>query len=985
MRKLPFLLFLFILILSEVLLTSQTDESEREEKEKAPDYEISFEEKELYKRRSEHYNQSGSIAGSTPLGAPLENGDNFSYANGKVNGTWSYKTFKATGAGGKGYRTVRSAYDKENDVFYLVSDAQHLWRVDYDETDPAKTTWEIRNHKSNFNGLLELVNLEDGSPRLIRVNGNKIQYSNDEGRSFQNATGGGLGNNSYQGVIQETPTGPRIVVIGKSNSKHQPFLSTDRGLSYTKFSTTVDFDSHDANVVKPSYTEDVYFFTRNKNQQTLKIYKLTPEATEFKLVQSPSFNTSGLGRVFGTRVNGVTHFYTTHSNSVIYYSDDEGATWTQTRSTAPGGSGDRQLRAMHHDKPNVVFRGYLDVHLSTDNGATFSGTSHKLGWDVQHMKTYTKKDGRPFLFIGNDFGAFISHTPDDKDSYFQLNNGTPIQMAYDMAVSPTFNTVFTATQDRGTRGFKDNEAPSTNEVRSTDGLRAEIAGNGRGIWTWMYFGSMFHKLNFGYSSDNSRQEKSFAGNWTANAMAASPDSTEDAIYIGGSTLRKFLFNPTTKKIEKSDHHYNFNDLEGDVATGVGFSYINPDKWFVSIKNGNFYYSHNGGQSFTQATQSGTKPKANDQQYNYTKNQQVIKASRLDENVVYYAGVANSFMISRDGGKSFSNHNNGLDIYRIRDFDMSPDEKYIFAACAKAGPWVYSVDEDQWYDMDGPAIPSVDFTSVIYNGAKNKVQFGTYGNGVIELKLDLPDNILQAPIITEITPASHQRITLQWEKQSTGDEEFIIERLSDGGTFLPIITLSSEYNVFHDAGLDAEKQYFYRIRSVANNQGGPFSVGISATTLTEGAIDSIFQDSAEIIIQQTSSSSFSSSSETSSSSYSSSKDSQSSSSMIIVSSSSQDLQSSSSEEMITPIHKHLRDYGIQINIITNGINLYLPQSAHKFHTIEIYDVEGKKLVTSPISENTESHQIISPALSHKGMFLIKIIGSTNQLSASFSNY
>ena len=90
---------------------------------------------------------------------------------------------------------------------------------------------------------------------------------------------------------------------------------------------------------------------------------------------------------------------------------------------------------------------------------------------------------------------------------------------------------------------------------------------------------------------------------------------------------------------------------------------------------------------------------------------VIRASNIDEKTVYYAGIGNVFLISKDGGKTFTNHVAGLDVYRIRDFDLSSDEKYIYAACGGAGIWVYSVNDDVWYEMNDAPVPYVNFTDV----------------------------------------------------------------------------------------------------------------------------------------------------------------------------------------------------------------------------------------------------------------------------------
>jgi hypothetical protein len=268
----------------------------------------------------------------------------------------------------------------------------------------------------------------------------------------------------------------------------------------------------------------------NKSTSLISIYECRTDESDFTLLYSPSTSFTGLNRVYGTYYDDKFHFYLIGAKTHIYYSEDKGASW-QTKSSNNSGDGNIYPRTVHPTKPNIIFRGYLDVNWSTNYGATFSTFSHLLGWDVHHMKMYQKKDSSYFHFIGKDFGCYISDTPETGSTYVQLNNSAPTQMCYDAAHGQNYNSSFTATQDRGTMGYVSSTNESyTTDVKTTDGLRVTLANNDESVWTWMYYGSIFHQSNFA-ARNSGLARIDYTDNWWAAPMLPSPNEKEDAVYV----------------------------------------------------------------------------------------------------------------------------------------------------------------------------------------------------------------------------------------------------------------------------------------------------------------------------------------------------------------------------------------------------------------------------------------------------------------------
>ncbi|WP_308991891.1 discoidin domain-containing protein [Mariniflexile litorale] len=811
------ILALFVIITTTIIFslkTFQTNHSDASEAyshdpEEHPEGNISPEEMLL----NENYAKVASLKGNLKMNATT----NASYADGLVTGSWSDVKFLTNDSSiytGYGYRVDGSLYDKENDVLYVISYAGHLYRVDRDENNTSNTQWTLLDNKNNYNDdaddmYLYGINLPDGSFRMIRSRDNTfMEYSDDEGRSWTNSNVKYQWSSQDVGVAKTASGVDRIATFASiDNITRKPHFSTD-GITYTASSLSFlrnDFTGH---IVKPLKSENIYLFMHNGSTKNISIYKLGPNDADYQLVQSPNFVFTHFGNVMGTVINGVTHF-TIAGNKHVYYSSDGGVNWT-TKTTD---SGNNAMRTMHPTQPNILFSGDTDIRMSRDFGVTHEGFSNRQGWDVQHQRMYEKADGSIFHVVGNDFGVFMSYTPEDKFSYIQLNNTAPTHMAYDAGHSENYNKSFTATQDRGARDFPlSATSTGSGEIRSTDAFRATVADDGASVWTWLYFGTLYHR-DFAMPSPTTT-DLNFTGSWWSAPLIASTVKNEDAVYVAaGAKLRKFTYNPSSKSIIKTDHYFDFGTETGSEITGLGFSPINPDLWYVSAKNGDFLYSEDGGQTFAHTTTNkDLLPKANTTVWgNWTKNQHVIKASAIDEKTVYYAGVGNKFSISTDGGQTFVDHSTGLNVFQIREFTLSPDEKFIYAAAGKAGPWVYSVDRDRWYSMVHAYTPTVDFTDVEYLVKTNTVVFSTYGSGVLKFKIDHEAPEILAPTNLNVINNDGD-IELDWHDASNNETGFVLER-SVEGEFIELAMLPANTTSYTDISFPDKSIARYRVKAI----------------------------------------------------------------------------------------------------------------------------------------------------------------------------
>ncbi len=744
-----------------------------------------------------------------------------SYANGRLQGTWSPKI---PHTGWNGYRTNNSAYDSLRNVFYVITHAGHLYKMEY----TPEVKWELLNHKEVMNPDNDLYTpkpifigtlLPDSIFRLIRSNDNydRMEYSDDEGRTWNVAVGATTNRSWVNSAFEISNNGQkRIIVETIHSNKIHIYISDDNGQTYTESSLDIPTSTYDARMVKPYYTNDAYVWVWNKSSKAVVGYKYNPSIDDFETAVSSSSTVAGntMVNAFGTYLDGQYFFYliSKESNYLVYYSSDGGTTWTEKNKGV-----DKPIYSMSADNPNILMGGYEDMKLSTDYGTTWDPYGWKLGWDLHSLNSYKMAGGKYITLAGLDFGCYVSETPEDKNSYTWCNDGARYAMHYDAVTSENYNSIYMGNQDRGTTAYLDSGTDvQTIDVDGTDVLRVCFANREASVWSWFYYGRIKHRYNFPTGKPGEASYDGL-GNWWAAPIIASPDPSEDAIYAAyGSNLKKFRFIPESNVIVKTEHPFNFETVFKFKVGGFGYSELNRDLWYVALENGSFIYSEDAGNTWAKSSYLGYKPRANDQALNYFKNHIVIKASQIDTNKVFYAGVGNYFLISNDRGKTFTLKNKGLNIYRMRDFDLSPDEKFVFAACGYGGAWVYSVDDDYWYQMSDDPIPSVDFSDVQFIGSKNCVRFSTYGSGILDFTSDSgfypvdPPSGLSASI--NAYPAS---IGLSWTDTNADEDGFYIERATDSN-FVCIDTIGANATTYNDSMTAFNTTYYYRVKAFKNN-------------------------------------------------------------------------------------------------------------------------------------------------------------------------
>lgn len=94
----------------------------------------------------------------------------------------------------------------------------------------------------------------------------------------------------------------------------------------------------------------------------------------------------------------------------------------------------------------------------------------------------------------------------------------------------------------------------------------------------------------------------------------------------------------------------------------------------------------------------------------------------------------------------------------------------------------------------------------------------------------PD-FLRPPSGITVTAVSPTQLDINWRDNSINESEFIIERSSDGTTYVTVTTLPANTTTYSDEGLQPNKLYYYRLKAMSGTETSVYSVPVSGKTLT----------------------------------------------------------------------------------------------------------------------------------------------------------
>jgi hypothetical protein len=529
------------------------------------------------------------------------------------------------------------------------------------------------------------------------------------------------------------------------------YKSSDKGETYTFIQELSDSSFDRFTLCKPHNTNDIYLLDRHNGQKT-SIFNINQNTDQLDLlVANDSF---GFGNVranlIGVQEDTTTKLVIYNAGSEVYSSADFGDTWTfqGQMPSSPWSVG----IYMSPSNPDFLMYGDVECYVSSNGGASwtkvntwgeyYDDVAGSLHAYMMYFNEFKKTSGENFLLISNHGGLSISYDYMNNKDNIGLN-GLNVSQYYSVRTDPINNGfVYAGSQDQGfQRGFtfSNNEIMFFEQVISGDYGHIVFSQNGFHLWTvypggWVTYYSNAQSGGITASYDLESENESV---WIPPLMSK-PNSSANEIYMAGGDMNGGAGSHIIKlevqgnNITPSQFPFDFyEESVGAEVSCLKTSPLNPDHWYVGTTNGRFFTSTDNGQNWEQ-----TFDFLPEGHYLYG---QTIYPSKFDENTVYFGGSGYSnpaVWKSTNGGFSFIPMSDGLPPTLVFEIVANADESMFFAA-TEAGPYVYIVDEHQWYDMSGMGAPSQTYWSAEYIEELDFVRFGTYGRGIWDFRIADP--------------------------------------------------------------------------------------------------------------------------------------------------------------------------------------------------------------------------------------------------------
>ncbi len=695
-----------------------------------------YAEGKLYKSQRLAINGSGArVAAVIPAPVPL--GTIHTFGNGALKGSWVIN--KITNDK-DGVRLDRTVYDPSANHLYAINTIGQL--VDGAMVDNGallRKNHQVIIQERGFTGL----KLANGTFRLIGGlnpvdwTSGALYYSDDEGKTWTESSGGEFSTSRiiWTDVMADNSILSIVGRIINDVSSLALIRSTNNGATYSVVKSWPDSETTRIIATKIYNTDDGCVILRKlRTAGTTEVYHYKDEALSLKSTISSSEIPFS---ITGTNLSGWKVYVGTDSDNGFYSAD--GITYG-SRATLK-----KSLETVVPYNASMLFSRDPQQDYSTDGGLTwkkYPDNNVTIGWDPKHVTFYKKTDGKWYMVIANDMGLSFSTdaaNPLNTNAWKHVNNKHSYAILHGGVSDDQTGLLVTNHQDPGTFELTSTGAGTFDAVKrqGADGLRSAISNGGNSYWFRHYWDQFFHQ-DVKSTQNNVAIEVVGPSNWYTPPFKGSTKANEDAIYVSGySKLIKLTYNSTTRTITRTNLPYDFLAEAGDVTLGVGVAKSDWKRIYVATKNGRFFTSKDAGQTWTETTYSGTKPTYNTPLYNQSAGY-FIEVADKNANIVLWGGGANSAacLISKDGGVTFTPMLSGMPANStIRGVSVSPTGDIVFSS----NLYFYLASDNKWYPMKGESFPggldlNSNIKSVVYLPTQKKVQYFTWGVGVLDFKI-----------------------------------------------------------------------------------------------------------------------------------------------------------------------------------------------------------------------------------------------------------
>ena len=667
-----------------------------------------------------------------------------------LSGNW-----REVGSKNQAGRILITEFDHANNQIICASDGGNIWTSDYDSVQ-----WRVINDRFKINDICFLKKIEN-SRILVASSAWGIKgffYTDDEGESWEVAEG--LDNVADWGKItrcirQQNGT-LYLTAVEWNNDAWEKMVSiyksTDNGVSFSRivhFSEDEIENENKLDIWTSDQTESPVFVLANGVFYTL---------SGNSLIEKSSIPQDAGSFILEGFVNGSdTSFFIANSDNnytTIYASLNAGANWVMLSTIDEYPFRNNSFIVSPTNKNNLFFGG-VNCYRSHDLGASWEKVNN---WDDYYAEIETKLhadipsidmfriNNKDVYFISTDGGLYISKDSLKTVKNISLNNHNVSQCysVYTSRVNPTH--IHAGSQDQGFQHSNAQVGAEPINFRQViSGDYGHIVSSDFGASIWMvYPGFVLYYSDIINTETSYMQNFDFNGHlWMPPLMADPEDPT--ACFLGGgaynSGAKLIHVKKMGERLNFEELAYNFTNASNTAISAMAYSKMNTDYRYVLNSDGEFYYSTDAGANWEKTTDF-TAP---EHHYFYGA---TILPSKTTLGKVYVGGSGYSnapVFVTNDNGETFTEMSDGLPQTLVFKLDSDEQDSYIFAA-TEAGPYVYDIEQEQWFDIAFDIAPDQTYWDVDYIENLQVARFATYGRGIWDYMVNTESSVEQ--LLTE---------------------------------------------------------------------------------------------------------------------------------------------------------------------------------------------------------------------------------------------
>lgn len=680
------------------------------------------------------------------------------FANGKITARWQER-----GSNNLAGRVHTVDIDWSRNLIYLASAGGNVWRGNINGAD-----WECLNNSMQIKDIRSLkIYREDKKNRII-VFGNSpaaVHFTENEGLTWERSAG--LENPERWGWIKRgVMTGKNKIIVAICSEwdfqnwrqVSSVYRSTDGGLTFNnlaKYAHSVNF----IDVWASPATDEVFMLSHdtlftidgsNIMPLTLNTSIAALKDTYSQILLNGGANASETRLVAGlaSQTKSATH---------ILYAESPVSDFIN-KGDAPERPFMSNSLAITQKGVAKIFLGGVNCWKSSNSGINWSAVNDwadyykdpitKLHADICGINSFIMPNGNELIIISTDGGLYRSH--DGLETVENISGiGLNISQYYSTYTSKEEPyDLFVGSQDQGYQYClaPDGDIYSLIQYYSGDYGHLSSSDNGKSVWSvYPGFSMLVRRFTGNFTLTTLKFKGSSNDRVWMPPIKAHPNDPYTAYMTSsgetGSKLWKLSFDDA--KIIGEENYFDFKDSNtGAKASAIEISSIAPENIYVMTSNGDFFSSEDDGDNW-QKTSRDSMPQA---YYLYGSS---IVASQKTTGLLYIAGSGYSnpaAFVTKDNGASFAPINNGLPNTVIYDIELTDEEDYLFAA-TEAGPYIFSVAEEKWYEIGGFGAPDQRYWTVEYIPSLKTARFGTYGRGIWDFIIE---EYATAPYLTQNT-------------------------------------------------------------------------------------------------------------------------------------------------------------------------------------------------------------------------------------------